>query len=776
MIDNYGRWVIRWRYLVILATLVLTAIAISGGRFLEFTNDYRAFFSEENPQLQAFEQLQNTYTKNDNIMIVLAPKDGNVFNGETLSAVEWITEQSWQIPYSIRVDSITNFQHTRAEEDDLIVEDLVTDATTLSEEELSKIKQIALKEPQLIYRLISDKAHVTGVNITVQLPGKDPQTENPETVDFTRDLANQIREKYPHLTVYLSGIVMMNISFQEASQSDAMTLLPAMLGVIIVVLGLLLRGMTGTLSALLLIIFSAVGAMGIAGWMGIKLTPPSVTSMTIILTLAVADSVHFLSTMLHEMRAKGLSKYDAIVESLRLNFSPIFLTSLTTAIGFLTMNFGEVPPFADMGNIVAVGVGLAFVWSVTFLPAMMAVLPVGAKHGQRSFGSGMMEGLAEFVVKKRQGLMWGMGLVIVVFIALIPRNELNDVFVHYFDESFEFRKSTDFLTENLTGLYDVHYSLGSGEPEGLSQPEFLAKVEEFANWYRQQAGVIHVNVITDTFKRLNKNLHGDDEGFYKLPEERELAAQYLLLYEMSLPYGLDLNNQINVDKSSTRLSVTLNTISTNEMLALEASAQQWLSDNALPAMKVAGSSTTIMFSHIGYRNIRAMLTAAVIALVLISLILIFALRSLKYGLISLIPNLIPVGVAFGIWALIDGDIGLALSVVAGVTLGIVVDDTIHFMSKYLRALREQHLSPEDAVRYAFRSVGVALLVTTVVLALGFFILALSHFKVNSDMGVMTAITIIVALIVDFLFLPPLLIKLEQRPKSSNVNKLEEQPA
>ena len=128
--------------------------------------------------------------------------------------------------------------------------------------------------------------------------------------------------------------------------------------------------------------------------------------------------------------------------------------------------------------------------------------------------------------------MWGMGILIVALIALIPRNELNDVFVHYFDESFEFRNSTDFLTENLTGLYDVHYSLGSGEAEGLSQPEFLAKVEEFASWYRQQPGVIHVNVITDTFKRLNKNLHGDDEGFYKLPEERELAAQYLLLYEM----------------------------------------------------------------------------------------------------------------------------------------------------------------------------------------------------------------------------------------------------
>jgi predicted RND superfamily exporter protein len=776
MLERYGHWVIRWRYWIVLVTLMVTFAAASGARFLEFTTDYRAFFSATNPQLLAFEELQNTYTKNDNIMFVLAPKDGEVFERETLAALEWITEQAWQIPYSIRVDSITNFQHTRADEDELIVEDLVSDALNLSDEQIAYIETVALQEPLLIHRLISAQAHVTAVNVTVQLPGENRQNEVPEAVIFARDLADQIRQRYTGLEVHLTGIVVMNLSFEEASKGDLTSLVPAMYVVILVALGFLLRGFTGTFATLLLITFSIVGAMGLAGWAGIQLTGPSASSPTIILTLAVADSVHFLSTMLHGMRSKGLTRHQAIVESLRVNFSPIFLTSLTTAIGFLTMNFGEVPPFADMGNIVATGVGLAFVWSVTFLPAAMAILPVRARQGQTSFGNNTMERLAEFVVRRRRSLMWGMGILIIALLAFIPRNQLNDVFVHYFDESFEFRRATDFLTENLTGLYDVHYSLDSGQPSGLSQPEFLARVEAFANWYREQPHVIHVNVITDVFKRLNKNLHGDDESYYRLPDQRDLAAQYLLLYEMSLPYGLDLNNQINVDKSGTRLSVTLETISTNDMLALEQRAQQWLSENGLPAMQTAGSSTTIMFANIGYRNIRAMLSAAVVALVLISIILIVALRSWKYGLISLIPNLIPVGVGFGIWGLVDGQIGLALSVVAGVTLGIVVDDTIHFMSKYLRALREQRLSPPDAVRYAFRSVGVALLVTTIVLAIGFFVLSFSHFKVNADMGIMTALTIIIALIVDFLFLPPLLIKLEQKTQPTDVKELEEQPA
>ena len=370
--------------------------------------------------------------------------------------------------------------------------------------------------------------------------------------------------------------------------------------------------------------------------------------------------------------------------------------------------------------------------------------------------------IAEFVINKRRGLFWGMGVVIVFLIAFIPRNELNDVFVEYFDETFAFRRATDFMSENLTGIYDLHYSLGAGEDEGISDPVFLSKVDDFANWYRQQPRVVHVSVLTDTFKRLNKNLHGDDDSFYRLPDGRQLAAQYLLLYEMSLPYGLDLNNEINVGRSATKMSVTTETLSTNEILKLTSDARTWLKENGLPSMQVEGSSSTVMFAHIGSRNIKAMLTAAAGAMVLISLILIVALRSVKFGLLSLIPNLVPAAMGFGLWGLINGQVGLALSVVASITLGVIVDDTIHFMSKYLRARRERGLTGPEAVRYAFHTVGTALLVTTAVLTAGFFVLAQSHFKVNSDMGLMTAITIVIALVVDFLFLPPLLMKLEEK--------------
>ena len=754
MSERFFRLVLEYRYIVLVVSIAVTAMFGSGLPLIQFNNDYRMFFSEDNPQLQAFEQLQNTYTNNDNVLFVVTPKNGKVFSREALIAIEELTKEAWQTPFSLRVDSITNYQHTYAEGDDLIVEDLIFNAESLSEEQFARAEKIATQEPLLLHRLIAPDATVTGINVTVQLPGK-ALNEVPIVAAAARQLAAEIEAKHPAVEIRLTGMIIMNTSFPESSQSDMQTLYPLMLLVILATLFIMLRSIPGTLATLLVIILTILGTMGLTGHVGIKLSPPTTMVPIVIMTLAIADCVHILANYLHKLH-QGLDRQAAMMESLRINLAPIFLTSVTTAIGFLSMNFGEIPPFRDLGNMSAMGVILAFLLSITLLPAMMMILPARAFKGDNR-GNQVMIHLAEFVIRNQKLLMISMGALILFFIAMIPRNELNDEFVKYFDESITFRQDTDYATQHLTGIYLIEYSLDTGEPGGVSDPAYLAKVEAFAEWYRQQPRVMHVNTITDIMKRLNKNLHADDERWYKLPDQRELAAQYLLLYEFSLPFGLDLNNQINVKKSATRFTVTLESVSSKEMLQLEESAQAWLAANA-PELQSNGTGSSIMFAHIGGRNIAASLQGAVIALILISGILVIALRSFKIGMLSLLPNLIPIGVAFGVWGLFVGQVGMALSIVTGMTLGIVVDDTVHFLSKYLRARREQGLNSEDAVRYAFSTVGMALAVTSLVLILGFGVLALSHFELNSGMGQLTAIVIVIALIADFLFLPPIIMK------------------
>jgi uncharacterized protein len=764
MIVRYTEWILKWRYIVILLSLAVVYLFGTGApKLMPFSNDYRVFFSKDNPQLNAFEHLQGTYTKDDNVMFVISPKNGDVFTPENLTAIKAITEEAWQIPHSIRVDSITNFQHTYAEEDDLIVDDLVLEPASMSAKDLQYAKQVALKEPALAARLVSlDSAH-TGVNVTVQLPGKDQMKENPQTVAYARKMLAEAKEKYPDMDFRLAGMVMMNNAFPEASQADGKTLIPMAFGIIAVALLLLLKGFSGTAATLILVLCSIIIGMGAGGHFGIKLTPPSASAPIIILTIAIAGAVHLLVTMLQEIH-KGMSKHDAIVESMRVNFMPIFLTTITTAMGFLSLNSSDAPPFGDLGNMSTFGVIGAFFLTVTFLPAIMFILPIKAKHFIA--GTGVMDKLGEFVINNRNKLLTSLTVLVLIFISMISQNDLNDVFVNYFDESIEFRRDTDFTTENLTGTYTIAYSLDSGEKEGVSRPAFLKQVQAFTDWYETQDEVLHVSTITDTFKRLNKNMHGDDEAYYRLPENRELGAQYLLLYEMSLPYGLDLNNQIDVAKQSTKVNVVLKTLSSNELLALEKRANNWMMKNT-PDITTDGASPSIMFAHIGKRNIISMLTGTTVALILISLVLIIALKSVKYGLISLIPNLFPAGVAFGIWGLVVGEVGLALSIVTAMTLGIVVDDTIHFMSKYIRARKEKSLSSHDAVRYAFKNVGVALWVTSAVLIAGFMVLAQSNFELNSGMGLMTSIIIAVALVLDFLLLPPLLMAIDSDKKTKS---------
>tara|TARA_B100000676_G_scaffold308145_1_gene368272 strand:+ start:129 stop:2480 length:2352 start_codon:yes stop_codon:yes gene_type:complete len=753
----FADFVVRWRWLVILATVLAVVGAAAGGRHLEFANNYRVFFGADNPELINFEEFQAIYTKNDNILIVIQPKTGALFTAEQAKAVERMTADAWKTPFAIRVDSLTNFQHSWASGDDLTVEDLIRDGASMPQSELDRRKAIALAEPLLRGNLISRDAKTTGINIVLQYPEKS-LTEVPEAVVHVRAIQAAVEKDFPDLTIALSGVSMLNNAFAESGQTDAMTLIPIMYGVLILFMIALLRSVSGTIGTLLVIGFSTAAAMGFAGYIGVKLTPISITAPTIVLTLAIADSIHILVTQLGLMR-DGMAKSESIKESIRINALAVTITSITTIVGFLALNFSDAPPFHDLGNITAVGIAVAWAISLAFLPAVMSLLPIKAKVRQDAGGWSVrvMDRLANFVIGRFKSVLLGFGVIAVSLIALIPTLQLDDQWVKYFDHRVPFRGDAEFAIEHLAGLYPIEFSVESGEPGGVSNPEYLANLEKFTAWLREQPEVRHVYSYTDIIKRLNKNMHGDDDSWYAIPKERGLAAQYLLLYEMSLPFGLDLNDRINIDKSATRVTVTSDEVTTVQLRDFLNRSKDWLKANTPPAMHANPTSASVMFAYISERNINSMLRGNVIAVVLISLIMMFALRSVAMGAMSILPNAVPVLMTFGLWALLVGQVGMASATVTATALGIVVGDSVHLLTKYLRARREKLLSAEDAIRYAFRMVGPAIMTTTMILTVGFSVLAASTFKVNAEMGLLTAMAIVLALVFDFLFLPALLL-------------------
>jgi predicted RND superfamily exporter protein len=400
---------------------------------------------------------------------------------------------------------------------------------------------------------------------------------------------------------------------------------------------------------------------------------------------------------------------------------------------------------------------MGVLWAMFLTFALLPTLTIWLARTGRAISdlNRFIDAYAKFVVRRRVPVFWVTSGIALLLITLIPLNHIDDDPINYFDRGVPFRDASEFAIERGFGVNDLNFSLSCGEPGCVNSLEYLEKLQAFETYLESEPSVIHVANYSEVLRRLNKSMNGDNDNFLKLPDSDELAAQYNLLYEMSLPFGLDLNNQVNIDKSATRVAILAEQMVTEDVIALEQRATEWLKNNH-PEIAAPGSSVTVMFAHIGIQNTLAMLFGGAIAVLGITLTILLALRSFRYAFVSMIPNSVPALMAFGVWGGLVGFVNMAAAAVFSISLGIVVDDTVHFISKYRRGREVKGLSPEESIYYAFSNVGSALIVTTIVLSIGFALLMLSDFGLNSTAGLLTAITISLALIFDFLILPPIL--------------------
>jgi predicted RND superfamily exporter protein len=749
--------VLAHRGVVIVGAVLWVIVSSLGLGWLGFKNDYRMFFSKENPELLAFESLQRTFTKADNILIAITPRTGALTSRENLAAIEALTGRSWQLPGATRVDSITNFQDSFAEGDEIVVQDMARRAAALSDEQIARIRQRILAEPLLVGRLVNKAGTVTGINVMFEFDDADKDAAVVRAGNAAHALIAEARTTYPDLEFHLTGGVMLDAAFTDSAERDITFLTPIMLVVSIGLIGYFLGSFWATLVTTAVISGSILCALGWAGYLGIALSPSSLGAPTILMTMAVADSVHFLTGYYRSLEASG-DRIEAMVHSMVSHLPAVFFTSAATVVSFLTLNFSDAPPFRDLGNITAMGVAAAFVLSLTLLPAAITFVPVG--HARRRF-----EGLKRFLervfalIERAPRTIATVGVAsCLILTALAFLNRLDDRYVEYFGESLTFRQDTDYVDRNLTGIYSIEYPLKARGEDGINDPAFLSEVEAFSEWLRSQPEVTHVFSVVDIIKKLNMNMNGDDPDWYRVPDNRKLAAQYLLTYELSLPQGVNLVDRVDVNRSAIRLTAALRNVSSQQAIDLEERAQTWMMPNMPADMRVAGTGATLMFAHIGQRNILAMITGEVMGMTLVSLLMILYLRSFSLGVLSMIPNLLPAGVAIGIWYLTVGEIGLTSSVVAAMTLGILTDDTVHFLEKY--AYHHRSMSAREALALAFQEAGPAIWITSLVLMSGFAVLALSSFRLNGDLGILTVIILALGLVGDFVLLPAVVLSLE----------------
>ena len=739
---------LRLRYAVMALALMISIGIGYGMSTLAFSNDYRDFFAADDEKLVAFEALQDKFVRTNNVYLGVVEDGGNIYAAEPLSRVIALTERLWELPFVVRVDSPANHQFVTAEDDDIAVWDLTTSETPLTDASAQAFHTAALAERGLYNLTVTEDPAILGINISLA----DAVTTEAGKVEFMAALDALLADIPPGFSFHRTGSIVVDHGFDVSANADLENLYSILYVLVLALAFWLTRSIAATIGILLTMTLSWFIALGAAGLVGLKLTAISVAAPTVLMTLAVAYAMHVVHSV-QKMRAKDMDMRTAVAQAMAHNIRPLFLVSLSTLIGFVAIMASEVPPLRDLGFMLSVGAVAIFGLSVTFLPAFLSLFPMrGAKVAARA--DRQMTALGGFIADRAQLFGW-IG-VAAVLLAVLPvtRNVINDNFVEYFDSANPVRKDAEAISDRLTGIHYVYFEVESPEAGGVFAPAYLDGLDRFAEWLRAQPEIRHVTTYADTQKRLNQASLGDAPDAYALAEEQQLATQLHLLYEMSLPFGLATDNLIDIDQRSTRLSAVLGDISSAELLMLETRIADWHAANVNGQTLHPATGPMSMFAHIGQRNAQSLVVSTVIALLLVSATLTIALGSLRLGLVSLLPNLMPAFLAFGIWGLLDGQVGLAISIVAVMTFGIVVDDTVFLLTRF----RQNASMPNfrDALIATYRQTGRPIINTTIVLTLGFSVLAFSSFRLNEGLGILTALVVALALICDLFVLPALL--------------------
>ncbi len=758
LLYDYCALIYNFRWWVVGFYAFMAALAGWAAVDLRSTMDNRVFFGPENPELMLLNSLERDYSQNNDVLVAIEPTNGGVFTPAGLAAVVELTNELWKAPFAIRVDSLSNFQHSTGKDNDIVIRDLVPRDFTFTPAEIARVRWTALSEPLLKGLLISANGKVAGARANFQFPRDDPASVR-EISNYLSALQARFLSKHPDVRLYFTGNVMVMQAFGEAQSRDMMFLVPIMLVVMGLVLLLLLRSWIATGIALTVAGLSMLFAMGAASAAGIVMSAGSAPAPFIVLTVALAYSVHIISEYVDGCRL-GASNRVSTLSAVESNAFAIFLTSLTTAIGFLSMNSSDAPPFHDLGNISAIGVAAAFLLTFSLTPALLQIfsVPIDPK---KSYTHEALKRVAGTVNAKPGVILGAMAALVVVLAAGIFQMRQSENWIEYFDQSFQFRRDSDAVLKKLTGFDVLEFSVPATAAGGIESPEYLAKLDEFSTWLRAQPEVLNVISISDIVKRVNRNVNGDDRAFDRIPDDRSQTAQYLLLYEMSLPQGLSMTDRITVSRSASRVTVVVakhgKNLPSDELLPLAERFENWLKTQGGKGMAAKGTGLSLMFAHLSSRNIQMMIGGTSLAVLIVSLILVLGLRSIQLSLVSMVGDFVPAVMALGLWGHLVAEMNVAVSIVAAMTFGVVVDDTIHYVSKYARARRILGMLPDQAVEYAFTATGKAMLFTMTVMCFGFAVLAFSSFGVNSTLGLLTVITFCFAMLADFFILAPLLL-------------------
>jgi len=723
-------------------------LSLSGALQLSVTPDNRIFYGPANTYFAEFLDFEANYTPNNNIIFVIH-SSSPVSKGPQIEAIQWLTDQAWRIHNVIRVDSISSYPVARGQDNTIEVLPL-SEVLCPAPPNCDSGDSSALNKPQVLNRLVSKDLLSAGVVATVSLDRSSADTIQRITTD-TELLADEFRETFPQFELVVTGGVSMMQAMATYSAEDLGTLLPIALAIVLVLLTVFLGGLMPALTVLVIAFLSVLCTMGFTGWTGHEINSATSIVPLVVFTLVVTSSMHIMVHFVRLMATPGASAIESTQAALQGNLAPMLVSSSTTAVGLLSLLFLDSPPFKELGYLSAFGVASGTALSLFLLPLLLQRLSKVRNSIATTWLQERLNRYARFVESGRTLTLPTLAILSISIFGLMNIT-LDDNLVEYFSKTTDFRKDTDRATELLAGPNHIEVVLENSSEAGVFDPSYIAYLDRLTNFVRRHEYVSNASAFSDVLRDL-ADAFGTSLDSVSTADE---LAQWYLVYELSLRRGQSNTDFVRADQKQSRMSVLLDETTSTQIQQLESDIYAWHEKNKSPfVLKVTGENIPV--AYLSKTNIQSMIAGIIASITFTSLVIAFVVRKLKLGVATLLATILPIVFGFGVWGFFNDTIGLASTAIIALTIGIVVDDAVHIVYRFLDARQRLDSDSWQAAGFSIHRVGIAVSATSIVMVGGLVALLFSSFELNSSFGECTCLIITTALVFDLFALPGLLI-------------------
>lgn len=762
----WARVVIGQRWLVLAVTALALGLALIPMQNLYYDNSNENFFIEGDPALKDFNLLLERFGDVEYLSVGIEARaeDADVFTPATIRVIAQVTEFLENRPEVTQVRSLSKYEYTHSREGAMVSDDLIEDPH--DQAALNQARQVIRKEPLALGTLITEDLRHTRVVARVEYE----VGSNAIKISLMSALRDFMAEQqfaengYP---LRLSGQPVFGEQFEVLTQRDQSWINPTMMVLMLIILFISFRSLAATLLPWAMIGSAIVLVSGIQGLLEWPHTVVESGLVPTLMIIGIGVGVHVMVEFFQGRAANLDSKESAEAAILHL-WVPVFYTALTTAAGFLALGVTELVPVRQFAWLGAIGAMILFLLSMTLLPVLLSFVTRLSPRTHKAVASGLVARLTHavpgFTRKYRKSLTLGGLVLLVASLLLVPGIKVDSNFITYFKTSNPTRIDLEYFDQTYKGVQNIDVMIDSGSEGGVHEPKFLHAVDKLQTWLEQQPEAGKATSLIRFHRQINKALNYNDEAFYQLPDSRAMAAQFLLLYD-NTGAEEDLTDLRDFDERYLRISLPIANKPASETRAFLQRVNQYIGQQH-PELATQLTGSLVMYNAQDIYINHGMVRSFFLALSIISLCFIALFRSVKYGLIALVPSIVPILMTGALLVLLDIPLNLGTMIVGAMTMGIAVDDAIHVMNRYLRA-RRSGSNTDEAIHCAMNESGRAVIFTSVVLVTGFSVMLLGSFIPYIYTGLFAATIMALALLGDLIFLPALLYWIDGRRSSDS---------